>query len=366
MLTNLRIFVNTREIKKKIFLFTFFTLGSLSLCLNLFVFPQENKKVDQVRLEFRKKSPLPKKNTRLKKKAKITDEGQITEELYLRSAYSLAVNTRDEIYVSDMENNCIYKFNLQGKLITHWGKTGQGPGDLSVPLSLGFYQGYLVVNDNGNRRLVFFTEDGDFVKSFKIYRGYNDLAISKEGLIYGTPFFVTGPGKKLVDVINMEGRRVNSFGKYPAGISRLREFWGRIAFNQKRQEVYLAYTHFLIVQRYSSNGELLGEYRIDHPGMKIKEEENRKKILSSSREGVFQVIDSIEPKDDGFYVLITYPRIEILEYDLKGELMNDYWYEFDDAPGAARDFKVIEKDGNKIFIIIFEPRYSPIYIFSVK
>lgn len=342
---------------------------SLFICLTLlqgsYLFSQESEKGHLKRLEFIKKSPLPKKNTQLKKLKVITEQGQITEELYLKQAYGLAINNRDEIYVSDMKNSQIFKFNLEGKLLLYWGRRGQGPGDLSIPLSVVLYRNYIVVNDNGNRRIVFFDDKGNYVKSFKTYRGYNDLAISKEGLIYATPFFVPRKEKRLIDVIDQVGQLVNSFGQFPAGITRLREFWGRIAFNKKRGELYLAYTNFLVVQRYSDKGELIQEFKINHPGMKIKERENKKKIVKPGQVSLFQVIDDIEPKEDGFYVLITYPRIEFLEYNLNGDLVNDYWFQYEEDPGAAKGFQVIERDNNKLFVVIFEAKYSSIYIFSV-
>jgi len=130
---------------------------------------QESNKAIKNWKEFLKKSPLPENNVELKKLYEITNQGQIAPDLYLKLAWNMVLNNENELYVSDWGTNKIFKFNLKGKYLSSYGRTGQGPKDLFKPFSVILYKDYIVVNDNGNRRLVYLDKNGDYIKSFKIY-----------------------------------------------------------------------------------------------------------------------------------------------------------------------------------------------------
>ena len=64
------------------------------------------------------------------------------------------------------QENFILKFDWNGNFVTAFGRKGQGPGELQMPiLPLINSQDEVVVMDQGRRELFFFTKDGTFIKS---------------------------------------------------------------------------------------------------------------------------------------------------------------------------------------------------------
>jgi NHL repeat len=79
--------------------------------------------------------------------------------------WGLAV-TEDTVYVADTWNHRIQAFTPQGAFIRSWGKPGQGsdPNLLYGPRDLVVNpQGFVIVSDTGNKRLVVYSRDGDYV-----------------------------------------------------------------------------------------------------------------------------------------------------------------------------------------------------------
>jgi hypothetical protein len=327
----------------------------------------EDKKAFNEWKQLLKKSPLPNDNSQLRMVYRIGDEGQISPEIYLKFPWKMAFKGNDILYVTDWGGDKVIKFKLNGDFISYFGKTGHGPNDLFRPSSLMIYGEYIVVNDSGNRRVVFFDNNGIYAKSFKIFKSYYEMVISDKGQIYAIPFFLIDKDKsELVDVLDEEGHLIRSFGQYPRGIPRLREAWGHISINPKKEEIYIAYSHFLWVQKYSTDGTLLSENRINHPAMEIKEEKNRQEIDRKGNPALFQVIDAIQAADDGFFLLITYPRTEFLQYDNEGRMLMDYWYSSPWDAGAGKDFVVRNVGHKKLFLLFYEKEYSSIFMFETK
>lgn len=81
----------------------------------------------------------------------------------------VAVKPDGSFYVSDgYGNSRILKFSPEGHLLTEWGTRGNVPGQFLVPHSLALdKQGYLYVADRGNSRLQIFDKNGKFVDEWK-------------------------------------------------------------------------------------------------------------------------------------------------------------------------------------------------------
>lgn len=315
-----------------------------------------------------KNTPLPQENTELELKQIIGKEGQIGPQAFLRFLWGIVSDKKENFYVSDWGGDKIVKFKMNGSFLCSFGKTGQGPGDLFRPATIMLNNDQIIVHDYGNRRVVYFDEEGKYLRHFKLYRNYFEMAISPEGQFFAIPFFIKEKkNSQIIDILDGEGNLVRSFGTYPKIIPRLREAWGHISIDPQCGEVYLAYSHFLIVQKYSSEGRPLGEYRISHPFMRLKEKENIVKLNRVANPALFQVIDAIEAVEDGFFLLITYPRTEFLHFDRKGLFLMDYWYSSSWDAGAAKNFIVKNNDlDRKTFVLFYEQRYPSILILEKR
>lgn len=63
----------------------------------------------------------------------------------------------------------VYTFDANGEKVAEFGRKGQGPGDLNGPAHLDVLDGkYLIIYEDGNRRLSQFELNGKFVRTMKI------------------------------------------------------------------------------------------------------------------------------------------------------------------------------------------------------
>jgi DNA-binding beta-propeller fold protein YncE len=112
--------------------------------------------------------------------------------------WGIAVDAQGMVYVADTWNHRIQKFDAQGGFLTQWGSFGDTVGALADPYT--FYgprqiavdpDGDLLVSDTGNKRLLKFTADGDFIQqvggagsSANQYLEPVGLAVDAKGNVY--------------------------------------------------------------------------------------------------------------------------------------------------------------------------------------
>lgn len=88
---------------------------------------------------------------------------------YLRG---IVVDNTENIYVLDQKLSHINVYKKNGKYKQTIGKKGQGPGELSSPLSIHITNDKeLFICDSGNRRLSYYSLDGKFIKHVHIKIG---------------------------------------------------------------------------------------------------------------------------------------------------------------------------------------------------
>ena len=131
------------------------------------------------------------------------------------------------VFVVDNKNHDIQKFNLDGEFISKWGGFGKDNGFFKSPRGITVSDDESVyVVDSGNARIQKFTLDGEFISGFgqSGKRGGNfvtpvDIAINSDKI------YVTDPNQNKIIVFDLEGNLENIFndsigGKpiYPEGI----------------------------------------------------------------------------------------------------------------------------------------------------
>jgi hypothetical protein len=101
----------------------------------------------------------------------------------------VVVAPNGDIFVADghggNSNARIVKFSRDGKFIKTWGKKGSAPGEFDTPHALAMdSQGRIFVGDRGNNRIQIFDQDGNFIAEWKQFGRPSGIFIDKRDVIY--------------------------------------------------------------------------------------------------------------------------------------------------------------------------------------
>jgi sugar lactone lactonase YvrE len=118
-------------------------------------------------------------------KAGVAGEGLDT----FNQPSDVAVAANGDIFVADghdeNSNARIVKFSKDGKFIKTWGKRGSAPGEIDTPHGLAFdSRGRLFVADRGNNRIQIFDQDGKFLDAWKQFSRPSGIYIDKNDVLY--------------------------------------------------------------------------------------------------------------------------------------------------------------------------------------
>ncbi|NIM57694.1 MAG: 6-bladed beta-propeller [Candidatus Aminicenantes bacterium] len=147
------------------------------------------KTVDEVKVVKNPKKPAPSKGAltkmMLEEEFRI-GEGESEEEMFSEIT-SVAVDNDGNIYILDRKEKKVKVFDSTGKFVRKFGKQGQGPGEMNIPIFVQISpNNELVVEDVVNRKLMFFSFEGEFLKSISTAKAAGLVAIvidSKANLI---------------------------------------------------------------------------------------------------------------------------------------------------------------------------------------
>jgi hypothetical protein len=82
------------------------------------------------------------------------------------------VDNGGRIYVVDTKEPRVLIFDSTGAYIKSFGKKGQGPGELADPFSISITsRNEIMIPDYSNRRLAFYSPEGEFIKNISIAKG---------------------------------------------------------------------------------------------------------------------------------------------------------------------------------------------------
>ena len=129
--------------------------------------------------------------------------------------WGMAVNERNEIAVTDYENNRVQIFSCDGKFIRSFGKKGVKKGEFKYPTGVAYLNnGNIVVADKFNDRLQIFTERGNYLAQIggEEYCDHdlNDplgLSVDSDGNIIVADSF-----NRLIKIFTPSGQFLRKFG----------------------------------------------------------------------------------------------------------------------------------------------------------
>jgi len=124
------------------------------------------------------------------------------------------------VFVVDSQLNKIQKFDTDGNFVTQWGKQGDGPGEFLLPNGITVNNnGTVLVVDTGNHRIQQFTSDGEFIREFGQSGTADDHFISPIGITTDSEknIYVSDPGANKIKKFDSFGNFIISFGPNVAG-----------------------------------------------------------------------------------------------------------------------------------------------------
>ena len=118
-------------------------------------------------------------------KAGVTGEGPDV----FNQPSDVAVAANGDVFVADghdeNSNARIVKFTKDGRFIKTWGKRGTAAGEFDTPHALAFdSRGRLFVADRGNNRIQIFDQEGKFLEEWKQFSRPSGIYIDKHDVIY--------------------------------------------------------------------------------------------------------------------------------------------------------------------------------------
>jgi len=352
--------MSDKEVKKIVYAaFLIFVLLSMSLELPSQISDKKEEKARQNNQDMLKKYPIPDGAIEIKLMWSFPKESEAEKGVFLNNPRCLAMDSKNNVYVTDEREHRIAKFDFKGTFIKYLGRPGQGPGDLSFPIFLHIDKDdVLIVGETGNMRLQFLDAEGTYLSSIKS-KGFFSWTTGEDGEIYTIP--VNWPERNnFIEAINRQGELIRGFGE------PLKFKYGGPIYNDaeiarsKDGKLYVGFRWMDIIRKYDQQGNLLNEFHPENKHYKEHEKynlENQKRIQNKEQGGfkTIVVFNSLKLLGDHFFVLHDYPRIEISEYDPNGKLVSFYWAKKDHGCNL-HNFEIRKIDG-KIFFFILQ--YNP-------
>jgi hypothetical protein len=170
------------------------------------------KTVDGVQVVKNPKKPAPPKGALIKmilEEDFTIGEGESEEEMFSEIT-SVAVDNDGNVYILDRKEKTVKIFDSAGKFVRKFGKQGQGPGEMNMPIFVQITpNNELVVEDAVNRKLMFFSSEGEFLKSISTAKaaGLAAIVIDSKGNLTGQA--VIPSEKKLIREVKKYDKDLN-------------------------------------------------------------------------------------------------------------------------------------------------------------
>lgn len=303
----------------------------------------------------------PGKAVKLELQYSFPFEKEIEEnEIFLKRAMTISKDTSGNIYIPDFSLHKIYKFSRDGHFLKKFGGKGQGPGEFQQPIKVFPTDHSIIVNEVGNRRIQFLDSNGNYKRSFKLFKTYlGMIERGQNGCFYSVPMSRYDFESKLIDVLSEEGELLYSFGEC---LKLQDRYLSDFIYNNLVQlcignnsVIYIAFQFFPLIREYSPQGKLLKEFRVKHTVMDMQEKINLSRLnrskKSQSPSARVIIIPSIKAFNGRIYLLRTAPCLEILEIQSNGLISKIYYWE-KSLNYFSQDFLINERNGEKLFYVL--------------
>lgn len=142
--------------------------------------------------------------------------GRADDEKYLfYRLRGIDVDHEGNIYVADMSNYRIQKFDKTGKYLLTFGRKGQGPGEFDLPFNVHIDEntGNVLVQDQAYT-IEFFTPDAKPIRSIRLEHAYRDFRVAPDGTILALMMTTSGTqASHLLAKVSPEGKVAQTYAE---------------------------------------------------------------------------------------------------------------------------------------------------------
>ena len=193
---------------------------------------------------------------------------------------SFTVDDKGNIYILDLREKTLRKFDSKGKHLLSFGREGQGPGEFTSPEKVMLLSnGHLMVFEGESQKFSCFTQEGKFVNSGKFlklmsppYFGFsngNFIAKSVQRNSHKTVVITGVFNTKSELLAQLYKREMEPYKPWPSQddsdsrVKRIAEVWSKIAFRPQTimaldsmENIYFAFTDKYEMKIFSPDAQL--------------------------------------------------------------------------------------------------------------
>ena len=131
------------------------------------------------------------------------------------SPQHLALDSENNIYVTDLGNARVQKFDFSGNFLSEWGSLGSEPGHFGHPSGIAISGESVFVVDNRNHNVQKFDLDGNFIAKWGSYGNDDGAFKSPRGITISDDKFVyvVDSGNARIQKFTFDGEYVSQFGQ---------------------------------------------------------------------------------------------------------------------------------------------------------
>ncbi|MDW7761553.1 MAG: 6-bladed beta-propeller [Acidobacteriota bacterium] len=290
--------------------------------------PQAEPYALSLKKELLKNHPIQSEWTRLKIKREFPTEDDERQGHYLTNPSDIVLLDDGSIIAIENLHSFIMKLSAQGSYLSTFGRKGQGPGDFMHPWNGDVSEdGDLYILDS--QRMSVMSKEGQFLRGFKVLFRFHDFIVFKDN-IWANCTYPDENKNPLIIRIDQNGKLLDAFGDrldIPGHFS----FDSEVFLGKLESGIIAAFHRHPIVRIYSFQGELLQEIRIDLKILKELEKLNTDKAYNNRKPENIpyprlpRLIAGVTTIKNRIFVLLHLPRIEILELDAAGNIVEHYY-----------------------------------------
>ena len=260
----------------------------------------------------------------------------------LRNPWGVAVNERNEIAVTEVNNHRIQVFSSDGTYLRSFGRQGDKQGEFNWPRGIAFdikNENILVV-DNGNHRVQLFSEQGEYVTQFGGKGNLDHHLMNPHGLSVNCDgnIIVADSNTKLVKIFSPSGQLLQKIGGDGS-------FTSPIHCVQYDKYLVVSDSHAHCIKVFDREGNFLYKFGKQGEG---DGEFNNPRCLSINKAGHVMVCDAFNHRVQVFELSGKF----ITKFGTKGSGIGEF-----QNPASSTDFRdgrIIVTDFHNNRIQIFE------------